>query len=176
MSRSARSWTDSLTTLNAGGGLVEQPFLPRVAEGMVRCYLSGSTVAGFAEHLPRGFVSRAAETGNTAGLGFQKIMHGPATPAFQGLRMALETDWIPSMVRTLGMDARSLPAIWDADFLRGPRRAAGQDPWVLCEINASCVSPFPDEAAEAIARTAYERAVAMTTPIVVTVPYHLMMQ
>src|SRR6185369_1410258 len=40
--------------LKAGGGLVEQPFLPRVAEGMVRCYLSGSSVAGFAEHLPRG--------------------------------------------------------------------------------------------------------------------------
>jgi hypothetical protein len=141
----------------SGGSLVEQPFLPRVAEGMVRCYLSGAVVAGFAEHLPRGFVSRADETRTTSGIGFQKIMHGPATPAFEGLRIALETDWIPSMVRTLGMDGHALPAIWDADFLRGEKNADGQEPWVLCEINASCVSPFPDEAAEAIARTAYER-------------------
>ena len=143
--------------LRGGGSLVDQPFLPRVAEGMVRCYLSGSFVAGFAEHLPRGFVSPAVDAGNPPARGFQKLMHGPTAPAFEGLRIALETDWIPNMVRTLGMDASSLPAIWDADFLRGSKKAPGEDPWVLCEINASCVSPFPDAAAEAIARTAYDR-------------------
>ena len=55
------------------------------------------------------------------------------------------------------MGAEALPAIWDADFLRGPRTPAGDDTWVLCEINASCVSPFPDTAAEAIAETALAR-------------------
>jgi hypothetical protein len=68
--------------------------------------------------------------------------------------MAVETELDSEVwVRTLGMDARSLPAIWDADFLLRPQKnVAGQDAWVLCEVNASCVSPFPDEAAQAIAR------------------------
>jgi hypothetical protein len=31
---------------------------------------------------------------------------------------------------------------------------------VLCEINVSCVSPFPEAAAELVARTTLERVVA----------------
>jgi len=142
-----------------GGRLVEQPFLPRVAEGMVRCYLSGRTVAGFAEHLPRGFLGTSPAHGDGApALGFEKEMHGPDAPAFRALRAALESDWIPGMQRLLGVDTDSLPAIWDADFLRGPE--PGGDSWVLCEINASCVSPFPDAAADVIARTTLERVAA----------------
>ena len=33
-----------------------------------------------------------------------------------------------------------------ADFLYGPKDAAGADTYVLCEINVSSVYPFPDEA------------------------------
>lgn len=156
------SYIESFTAcLEGGGRLVEQPFLPRAVEGMVRCYLSGPAVAGFAEHIPRGFLSPGSvsdETGERAqALGFEKQMHGPAVPALQGLRESLESDWIPSMERLLSLDESSLPAIWDADFLRGSKTPGGEDTWVLCEINASCVSPFPDEAAEAIARWTYTR-------------------
>ncbi len=45
----------------------------------------------------------------------------------------------------------SLPVLWDADFLYGPKDASGEDTYVLCEINASSVSPFPDEALEPLA-------------------------
>ncbi len=45
--------------LAGGGRLIEQPFLARVAEGMVRCYLSGASVAGFAEHVNAALVARA---------------------------------------------------------------------------------------------------------------------
>ena len=38
----------------------------------------------------------------------------------------------------------SLPVLWDADFLYGPRTASGDDTYVLCEINVSSVIPFPD--------------------------------
>jgi hypothetical protein len=51
----------------------------------------------------------------------------------------------------------SLPIIWDADFLYGPRDAAGQDTYVLCEINVSSVFPFPEQAALEIARLAMAR-------------------
>jgi hypothetical protein len=43
--------------------------------------------------------------------------------------------------------------IWDADFLYGPRDAAGADTYFLCEINASSCFGIPDEAPAAIART-----------------------
>jgi len=146
--------------LEGGGRLVEQPFLARAGEGMVRCYLSGGTVAGFGEHIPRGFsvVDTGAESATA--LGFEKTMRGPEAAAFRALRVAVESEWVPGMLHLLGLDAAALPAIWDADFLRGPKTAADEDTWVLCEINASCVSPFPGEAAGAIARTAYARVLA----------------
>ena len=150
--------------LDGGELLVEQPFLPRVADGMVRCYLSGSAVAGFAEHVPRGFVTpRPVGDASSEGapvVGFDKVMHGPAAPAFRGLRAVLESEWIPALSREVGLDAAALPAIWDIDFLRGARTPAGEDTWVLCEINASCVSPFPAQAADAIAETALARMAA----------------
>ena len=52
----------------------------------------------------------------------------------------------------LDIDERSLPVLWDADFLYGPRTASGDDTYVLCEINVSSVIPFPDQAPAAVAR------------------------
>jgi hypothetical protein len=43
------------------------------------------------------------------------------------------------MMATLEIDVASLPIIWDADFLYGPRSASGKDTYVLCEINVSSV-------------------------------------
>jgi hypothetical protein len=61
--------------------------------------------------------------------------------------------------RTTGeqIDEASLPVIRDADFLYGPREAAGADIYVLCEINASSCFAIPDEAPAAIARTVKHR-------------------
>jgi hypothetical protein len=50
------------------------------------------------------------------------------------------------MMGTLGLTRDKLPALWDADFLYGPRDERGADTYVLCEINVSSVYPFPDEA------------------------------
>jgi hypothetical protein len=146
--------------LEGGGRLVEQPFLPRVGEGMVRCYLAGPAGAGFGEHTPRGFSALDPGADGATALGFEKRMYGPDAAAFRTLRLATESEWVPGMLDLLGVHAAALPAIWDIDFLRGPRTAGGEDTWVLCEINASCVSPFPEEAAGAIAQTACARVLA----------------
>ena len=58
---------------------------------------------------------------------------------------------------TLGIEGQSLPIIWDADFLYGPRTAWGEDTYVLCEINVSSVFAIPDEAPAAIARLTLDR-------------------
>ena len=61
------------------------------------------------------------------------------------------------MMETLGLERASLPVIWDADFLYGPRDAAGADTYVLCEINVSSCFAIPDEAPAAIAKLVLAR-------------------
>ena len=68
------------------------------------------------------------------------------------LRAKMEAEWTPQMMAVLGIDAGSLPIVWDADFLYGPRTASGEDTYVLCEINVSSVFAIPDRAPAAIAR------------------------
>ena len=79
-------------------------------------------------------------------------MHGADYPELQRLRRQLETEWIPGLQQLLEIPSQQLPAIWDADFLFGPKNAAGEDSYVLCEINVSAVLPFPDQALPRIAQ------------------------
>ena len=140
------------------GCIVDQPFQPRLPDGMIRCYMGGDRVVGFGHQMikalipppPEGPDAPAAQSG-------PRIMHGPDAPAFQTLRSKMEGEWTPQMMQTLGMDAVSLPIIWDADFLYGPRTATGEDTYVLCEINVSSVFAIPDEAPAAIASLVLER-------------------
>jgi hypothetical protein len=69
----------------------------------------------------------------------------------------MEVEWTPQMMQVLGIDHFSLPIIWDADFLYGPVDGAGNDTYVLCEINVSSVFAIPDQAPAAIARLALDR-------------------
>jgi hypothetical protein len=84
-------------------------------------------------------------------------MHPATATAFQALRTHMETEWTPQMMQVLDLDSNSLPIIWDADFLYGPRTPSGDDTYVLCEINVSSVSPFPEQAPAEIARLALAR-------------------
>ncbi len=148
----------------AGGCIVDQPFQPRLPEGMIRCYMGADKVVGFGHQLikalvtppPQGPDSAAAQPG-------PRLMHGPDAPAFAALRAKMENEWTPQLMRTLDIDAGALPIIWDADFLYGPRTAAGEDTYVLCEINVSCVFAIPDAAPAAIARLALQRCSAMSS-------------
>src|SRR5438477_224521 len=122
----------------ARGCIIDQPFQPRLPEGMIRCYMGADKVVGFGHQLvkalipppPEGPDSPAAQPG-------LRIMHGADAAPFQALRAKMETEWTPQMMEVLGIDRRSLPIIWDADFLYGPHTASGEDSYVLCEINVS---------------------------------------
>jgi hypothetical protein len=37
----------------------------------------------------------------------------------------MEADWVPGLQRLLEIETSALPALWDADFLFGPKTAAG---------------------------------------------------
>jgi hypothetical protein len=148
-----------------GGCIVDQPFQTRLPEGMIRCYMGTDRVVGFGQQLikallpppPEGAASPEAQPG-------PRIMYPATAPAFQVLRRQMETDWTPQMVRLLNIERNTLPIIWDADFLFGPRNAAGEDSYVLCEINVSSVMPIPDQAPAEIARLAKERLLSSRTP------------
>jgi hypothetical protein len=140
------------------GCIVDQPFQPRLPDGMIRCYMGVDKVVGFGHQLikaliappPEGPDSQAAQPG-------PRIMHPASAEPFQALRCRMETEWTPQMMAVLGIDAASLPIIWDADFLFGPRTASGEDTYVLCEINVSSVFAIPDQAPAAIARLVASR-------------------
>ena len=73
----------------------------------------------------------------------------------------METEWVPELQRLLGLDTHSLPVIWDADFLYGPKTASGDDTYVLCEINASSTFAFPEHAMPGVAEAALARIAAL---------------
>jgi hypothetical protein len=143
------------------GPVVDQAFQPRLAEGMIRCYLVQERVAGFGHQLIRALLPPPPPGSSPdAAMPGPRIMDGASAPQFQALRTAMESDWVPAMQRLLDIDTASLPAIWDADFLYGEKTASGDDTYVLCEINVSAVFPFPDEAVDALADAAARCAIA----------------
>jgi hypothetical protein len=145
---------ERLNEFEAAGGLVDQPFQVRLLDGMVRCYMSGDQVAGFGHQMVRALAPAAA------GPAGPRLYSGPDDARFQGLRISMERDWTPGLMRLLDIDAAALPVIWDADFLLGPKTPDGEDSYVLCEINVSAVFPIPGEAPDALATTVVKRLVA----------------
>jgi hypothetical protein len=142
----------------AEGCIVDQPFQPRLPDGMIRCYMGADRVVGFGHQFIKALIPPPPEGPNSpAAQPGPRIMHGAEAEPFQALRAKIEAEWTPQMMEVLGIDAESLPIIWDADFLYGPRTASGEDTYVLCQINVSSVFAIPDQAPAAIARLALNR-------------------
>ncbi len=152
------------TYFTGEGCIVDQPFQPRLPDGMIRCYMSTDKVVGFGHQLVKALIPPPPE-GPDSELGRPgpRIMHPASAAPFQALRIKMEAEWTPQMMQLLDIDAKSLPIIWDADFLYGPRTAAGEDTYVLCEINVSSVFPFPEQAPAEIARRALGRLMSAKT-------------
>lgn len=153
----------AFTGYGGAGTLIDQAFASRLGHGIIRSYLVRDQVAGFARQYPKGLSpdERAAygigpdaevPADSIMGLPSGKTMYPPGEPAFAWLRQLLEREWVPGLREILDIPADSLPALWDADFLFGPKTPDGRDSYVLCEINASSVTPFPPEAVPLLAR------------------------
>jgi hypothetical protein len=143
----------------SGGGMLDQEYQKRLTEGMVRCYLVHGRIEGFGLQAinalyppPPGAPVEAAPRPT------KRTYHPPALPEYQLLKQQLEGEWVPAVQRHFGLETRDLPVLWDCDFLLGPKTASGADTYVLCEINASSVSPFPESAIVPVARAAIASA------------------
>jgi len=138
------------------GCMIDQAYQERLAEGMVRCYCVADKVAGFGHQFVTALLPLPDGTMETPRPA-PRLYYGPGKPEFQDIKAKLENEWLPQMQALLDLKAEELPAIWDADFLYGPKDESGRDTYVLCEINVSSVSPFPEEALGPLARVAAER-------------------
>ena len=144
-----------------GGHMVDQAWQPRLTEGMVRCYVVQDRVAGFglqavnALHPPP-----AGDTSGQAPAPSQRLYHPADLGPVQRLKQRLEAEWIPELQRTVGIGSDQLPLLWDCDFMHGEPTAAGEQRYVLCEINVSSVAPFPDAAIEPLVAAATRRTEA----------------
>ena len=139
-----------------GGVVIDQPFQPRVTEGLIRAYLVIDQVVGFSRQSAETLITDAASASRVMGLPSPKTMYPVDAPELGRLRAQLETQWVPGLRELLDLPRARLPVIWDADFLLGPPADDGTDTYVLCEINCSCVTPFPPEAPAQIARATLE--------------------
>jgi hypothetical protein len=136
-----------------GGLMVEQPFQARLAEGMIRVYLSHDEVVGFAHQYPRGLLDPEL----AANLPTEKRFGLPSEARFEPLRERMEEHWVGELRGIVGVERDSLPVIWDADFLYADKTDNGGDEYVLCEINASSTFAFPEHAMPVVARAALDR-------------------
>lgn len=129
---------------DGGGHLIDQAWQPRMVEGMTRAYLVGGHVAGFGHQAL--IALHPGEAVGEAPLPGPRLYSGPDDPRFQDLRRDLEGEWIDLLCKRLDLSRHALPLLWDADFLLGQRSPDTAEQYVLCEINVSSVSPFPESA------------------------------
>jgi hypothetical protein len=142
------------------GCVIDQPFQPRLNEGVVRCYMAGDRCAGFGHQKVKALVEAAAARAEAG----PRHYNSNAEPRFQHLRRLMEDEWTPQLISLLAIPRRDLPMIWDADFMLGPKGAGGRDTYVLGEINVSSVFPIPDEAPAEIARRVADRLRSQSAP------------
>jgi hypothetical protein len=136
-----------------GGHMVDQAWQPRIADGMVRAYLVEDRVAGFGHQAINALHPDHAQPG-------PRLYHGPDMPAFELLKQRLESHWITLLRECVGVAHERLPLLWDCDFMFGEPTPSDPQPFVLCEVNVSSVSPFPPSAITPLVAAVARRLVA----------------
>lgn len=129
------------------GILIDQEWNNNIVNGMVRCYLSGSNVAGFGYQE----INALYELNNKTYLPGKRYYYTENCGLFSDLKEIMENKWVPQLQKNLSISDNMLPVIWDADFfINKPNNDSAVGKYSLCEINVSCVSPFPPSAIQYI--------------------------
>ena len=126
------------------GHMIDQAWQARMVEGMTRVYLVQRRVAGFGHQAVVALHPPA--DGGEAPPSTQRLYSDANDHRFQDLRRSLEGEWLDLLCSRVGIHPEAMPLLWDADFLLGDRKDESEEHHVLCEINVSSVSPFPESA------------------------------
>ncbi len=126
------------------GMLIDQAWNPNIINGMVRCYLTGAKVNGFGYQEINALYPT---TNNMPKKPSKRFYFTEDCGLFQDLRTTMETKWVPQLQELTSIKTDMMPVIWDADFFVNTINTENvHEKYTLCEINASCVSPFPESA------------------------------
>ena len=129
------------------GMLIDQEWNKNTINGMIRCYMSGSKVAGFGYQE----INALYELNNNASLTYfppgKRYYFTENCGMYSDLKEIMEEKWVLQLQEILHVSPNQLPVIWDADFFINDSNTIHMEKkYSLCEINVSCVSPFPPSA------------------------------
>jgi hypothetical protein len=149
------SWKEFYTQFKpyflGNGLLIDQEWNDHLTNGMVRCYLSGNKVAGYGYQEINALYSLPTQEAKTYLPPSKRYYFTQHCGLFSDLKDIMEKTWVPQLQKSLAIADEQMPVIWDADFFinrSNSDTAVGK--YSLCEINVSCVSPFPPSAIEFI--------------------------
>jgi hypothetical protein len=127
------------------GMLIDQAWNKNTTNGMVRCYLSGTRVAGFGYQEINALYE--LNKGNAYFPPGKRYYFTENCGLFNDLKEIMENEWVPQLQKKLSIAGNMMPVIWDADFfINDMNNSSAAAKYTLCEINVSCVSPFPPSA------------------------------
>jgi hypothetical protein len=126
------------------GLLINQKWAESITNGMVRAYITGAKVSGFGYQesvalcpVTDGSESKVRPTS-------KRFYFSEACGLFQDLRTILDTKWIPQLQEIHSISDEDMPLLWDIDlFINNINTTKTDKKYTICEINVSCVSPFP---------------------------------
>jgi hypothetical protein len=128
------------------GILIDQEWNENIINGMVRCYLSGNKVAGFGYQEVNALYP-GTKKDPTPKLPGRRYYFSEDCGLFRDLKDIMENNWVPQLQGIISIEKEMLPVIWDADFFINTVNTENTGrKYSLCEINVSCVSPFPESA------------------------------
>jgi hypothetical protein len=140
------------------GMLIDQEWNKNMSNGMVRCYCSGTSVAGFGYQEINAMYESNKGKPHQATPPSKRYYFTENCGLFRDLKIIMETKWIPELQEILTIDEDQLPVIWDADFfINDPGNPIVIGKYTLCEINVSSVSPFPPSAVKHIVEEVSKR-------------------
>jgi len=132
------------------GMLIDQEWNKNTINGMVRCYLSGAKVAGFGYQEINALYELNSYASGTYFPPSKRYYFTEHCGIFNDLKEIMENKWVPQLQKLLSIKTNQLPVIWDADFFINDTNVINEtdisNKYTLCEINVSCVSPFPPSA------------------------------
>jgi len=126
------------------GLLINQPWSEGITNGMVRCYLTGNKVSGFGYQESVALCPYSNDIDSKIRPTSGRFYFTEHCGMFQDLRKIMESKWIPELQEIHSISDESMPLLWDIDlFINDVNTLETKKKYTLCEINVSCVSPFP---------------------------------
>ena len=136
------------------GLLVNQQWANGTVNGMVRCFLTGNKVSGFGYQEAVALCPYHDDPESPVRPTSRRFYFTEDCGLFQDLRSIMEAKWVPQLQEIHSISTDVLPLLWDIDlFINDVNTKQTEKKYTLCEINVSCVSPFPPSCVDYIVKS-----------------------